>query len=169
MDQKVNYNECAKKVLTQMGLHFSSDPRTDSKGRSYELFAFSKYMKNGSSVKMKLWIKPGGDGKIYCFPVNGVPGSRRTDMLEAMNDRVNHYRFLTLYLDSDSDVNADYDFVMGGGEADCVKQLRSILELYFSVVDDCLPELYKAMWQAKKDPEPEIELKLDLFGNNEEG
>lgn len=160
MEKKMNYLDAAEKALEQMKFHYTK--QETSRGPVYEIPMSSK---NLPGLDLRLRVSEKGDSKLWCYPVKNVPSGKRIAMLEALNTQMDSYRFVTLTLDGDNDVCASYDFALFG-EAEAIRHIRVMINLFSDVVDECLPGILKVLWSDDAAEEPE--LKFDLFGDEDE-
>lgn len=165
MAERMDYTDCPGMMLEKFGNRYTTEKRTDDKGRTYFLHRVELPMKHTESLTVKVRGDAGGACKFWCYPVIGIPASRRSAVLETLNELTGRYRFVRLELDEDNDVCASYDFWQGGDEQAAIRIGRMSLMTFAAVVEECVPEILKA--QYREEQEVTI-LKMDPFANEEE-
>lgn len=165
MAVKMDYTNCPGQMLEESGYRYTSGERTDDKGKTCYLHKVEVPMKNIGTQSVKIRGTAGGACGIWCYPVVGVPASRRQAVLEKLNDLMDRYRFVKFVLDEDNDVCASFDFWQGGDEKAAVQAGKLSLLTFASVVEDCVPEILKVRYREEQ--EVPI-LKMDPFANEEE-
>lgn len=111
MKENMNYAKAVENELNNIGLRFDIQVR----GKN-TIFSLPMHSENVPGFNLKLHISEKGDSKIWCLLAKNVKKEKRTTMLETLNSLNAKYRFIRLSLDQDSDVTADYDFILYGGE-----------------------------------------------------
>lgn len=97
----------------------------------------------GSIIKVFLG-ESGMDLTVACFSLVKVPQPKRVEMLELLNEVMDNYRWLKLYLDSDSEVTSQVDAIVDDRIAGIVGAeliLRTV-----NILDNIYPRIMKIMW-----------------------
>lgn len=89
-------------------------------------------------------------------------------MLETLNSLNAKYRFIRLSLDQDSDVTADYDFILYGDEESACKHVIVLTFLLTEVMDNCIKSIISTIWKEDSSDD-EMKVKLNLFEDTEGG
>ena len=105
-------------------------------------------VKNGPDAVVRfLSSDDDNDVRIVLFGlVRDVAEEKHAEMLKAINECNNKFRYIKFILDSDNDVNLEYDLPLRTddccvGEVACEAFLRIM-----KVVEDCYPVFMKVIW-----------------------
>lgn len=164
MADKIDFNGVLEKVLKAKSLNYTS-----KQADKYIIHTIPlRLSRSKLDIQLKIRIASNGDGKIWSYVVQNVPRHRRTAVLEAMNGRMDAYRFVCFAMDSDNDVCAGYDFEVFGGEEDACRHIRVIYDLFVDILDKCMPDIQQAVWKEGPREESGEFLRMNLFGQEEE-
>ena len=101
---------------------------------------------NAKSIKITVIFDKDGEGLVAlrCWSFGNVPESKRIDVLEACNKLNCDYRWVSFYIDEDSDVTVSLDAVvdMDTVGAECIQLVKRMVNIY----DEAYPDLMKACW-----------------------
>lgn len=113
-------------------------------GSQWELHASISGKANSYVLKYIMKETGKGDLALRIFKLANVPENRRMNVYPVLNSLQRQYRFVRFNLDSDGDVNLEYDL------PNCTTGIGGIaLEMLLrimKIVDDIYPELMKALW-----------------------
>ena len=105
-------------------------------------------IEGGSTILVKYILR--GDGNDIAVRVFGlltrIPPEKRMRVLEACNALNAEYRFLKFNIDSDGDLNVDYDFLMSCADV-CVGEMGfEICVRTVKILNEKYGELLKLLW-----------------------
>ncbi len=141
-DEDLDYREVVEEVLENHDLRYHSKVN-DNK----VFFSLSFNAKNLPSLDLFLTVTTKGDAKITCYLVRDIVPQKRAAVINAINNLNNSYRYITLSLDSDGDLLAQYDFTIFGDEEVADKQVITMIFLVREIMDECFPKIMKAIWR----------------------
>lgn len=84
------------------------------------------------------------DVAVRVFELVKAPSDRRAQVLEAVNELNDHYRFLTFSLDKDSRVDVRYDLTQSTENVGAVA--RELFIRFARIIEKAYPVLMKAIW-----------------------
>lgn len=163
-EKTMNYAKAVEQELNDLGMHF--DIRV--KGED-TIFSLPMRAENVPGFNIRLRISEKGDSKMWCFLARNVKKEKRAAMLETLNSLNDQYRFLRLSLDQDSDVAADYDFILCGDEASACEHVVAMIFLLTEVMDECVKSIMSTIWREDSSDHNEMKVKLNLFEDAEGG
>ena len=103
---------------------------------------------NGPNVQCK-FISTDDDNdvavRLYGL-ISGITDSNRGKILEVINKCNNSYRFVTFLIDSDGDVNIQYDFPVTATDDAIGVMSCEIFARIMNIVEECYPLFMKALW-----------------------
>ena len=148
-NEHIDYGEVVKEALENKGWRFQARTVEDK-----TLFAIPMSAKNCPGLNVLLGVSESGDCKIRCYIAKDTPKSARLQLLEVINSLNNHYRYLTVSLDSDGDILAAYDFTIFGNDPETIDRHAGTMVLLLSdIMDKCIPPIMKVVWNFKEDDE----------------
>lgn len=120
------------------------------------LKVFTDEHKSSSSVWLQFGIKDGGsyrirfisrddgnDVAVRAYSLISVDQSHRTKVLTVLNELNYKYRYIKLILDSDGDVNLEYDYPVHC--PDPAASAGELIDRFTKIIDDIYPELMRAL------------------------
>lgn len=164
MKENINYAKAVEKELNYLGMNFDIQIEGED-----TIFSLPMSSENVPGLNVKLRMSEKGDSKIWCFLAKNVKKEKRAAMLETLNSLNDRYRFLRLSLDQDSDVAADYDFILCGDEESAAEYVVAIIFLLTEVMDKCVKSIISTIWREDSPNYNEMKVKLNLFEDAEGG
>ena len=148
-NDEFDYCQAVEDVFNQNGWHFNV--RRDE---GNALFSLPMSAKNCPGLNVKFTVNSRGDCKLRCYIAENTPKSVQVNLLSAINTLNARFRYITLSVDSDSDILAAYDFGIFGEDTDSIsKQVTTMIVLFSDITDKCIPSIMKVVWSASEDEE----------------
>ncbi len=142
MDERaIDYQQVAEDALNENEMTFHVEHKED-----HALFTCPMTSDRSPGFNLKLRISDDGGAKIWTYLLSNIKEDKYLPVLKTLNHLNDSYRFIKLSIDKDNDVCAEYDFFLFGDEDLIGKQLMSILFLFSDIVDTCLPDILKTVW-----------------------
>ncbi len=140
--EKLNYIEVVEKVFKDHDWNYNSKDNGNKK-----IFGLPFGAKNMPSIRLFMTVASYGDVKLNCYLAHEVAQEKRPAMIETLNKLNSRYRYITLSLDSDGDLLAQYDFTLFGDAETVDKQVITTIFLVKDIMDECYPDIMKTIWQ----------------------
>ena len=146
-DEEFDYPQVLEDIFNARDLNFNVKQVGEK-----TLFRLPMSAKNCPGLNVHLNVSGRGDAQLRCYLAENVKDYQRDTLLEVINSLNNHYRYITVSIDSDGDVAATYDFTFFSEDEDVItKQVLTMLYLVSDIMDKCIPKLMKAIWSTQKD------------------
>ncbi len=114
---------------------------SDKNSRVWLQFGFDN---SNASYRIQFISKDNdNDVSLRVFSIVNVPAAKRSGMLMTLNEINNKYRFFKFALDSDGDVNMEYDFFVRSNASACA--VEAVIRIN-DILKDVYPMLMKALW-----------------------
>lgn len=84
------------------------------------------------------------DFALRVFSIAKVPENSTVDILKVCNDLMIKYRWMRFYLDENNEVTAAYDASVTLETSDLIS--ATIMFRTVNIVDECYPQIMKALW-----------------------
>ena len=102
-------------------------------------------IKNGGNYRIRFISKDDdNDVAVRVFSLVEVDESKQAKVLPIINQLNSKYRFVKFVLDSDGDINLEYDYLVRCPNP--AVSAREIVIRIVKIVDEAYPELMRAMW-----------------------
>lgn len=108
----------------------------------------------------ELHVRLRSDGDVsmwYCFLKN-IQSNKIGEVKNTLNDLMNNYNFVCLYVDDDRDVYCSYDFKLLGTEDIAIAQFLKMFSVWQEIINECYPHVLVATGNV---------LMSDIFLNEE--
>ena len=143
MAENIDYREVVEQIFDDNDWNYTSQVKDDKK-----IFGLPFDAKNMPSIRLFVTVTSYGDVKVNSYLANEIPPEKSSAMIQTLNALNNRYRYITLSLDEDGDILAQYDFTIFGDDLETIdKQVGSTIFLVKEVMDKCFPEIMKTLWQ----------------------
>lgn len=104
-------------------------------------------MSTDSGAKTEYVIFPSGkesDVSVRVYGIVKVPENKREALMKVCNELNSKYRYAKFVMDTDRDVNVEYDIARNNGAlADTVME---IIVRFHKIIDEAYPMLMRAIW-----------------------
>ena len=146
-EERKNYGEILAEIFTNNDWQFGLKKRDDS-----TVFRLPMSAKNCPGFNIILSVSDIGDTKIRCYLAEDTDASKRSKIIEVLNELNSRYRYVTLSVDDDGDVLAAYDFTIFSKDIDEIKlAVCGTIVLFVKVADSCVPPIMKVIWSDDED------------------
>lgn len=147
--ENINYAEAIREALEEKDLLKGTTEIEDG-----YVFLLPFNAKNLPGIRWNLKVSKSGNSKFWCFLNREIDSEIRPIVLETLNRLNDEYRFLRFALDKDSDVSADYDFLLFGDEEAAIAHVLAVLFMLNRIADKGYLKIMKTIW-ANSDDEDE--------------
>ena len=146
-DEEFDYPQVLEKIFNERDLHFSIKQAGEK-----TIFRLPMSAKNCPGLNVHFQVSGRGDAQLRAYLAEDIKKSKRDEMAIVINHLNNHYRYITLSIDSDGDIAATYDFTFFSEDEDVItKQVLTMLYLVSDIMDKCIPKIMKAIWSSDND------------------
>lgn len=104
-------------------------------------------MSTDSGAKMEYVIFPSGsqsDVSVRIFSLVKSPENKREDILKVCNELNSKFRYAKFVLDSDLDVNVEYDIARNNGALG--ETAMEIIVRFHKIINEAYPMLMRTIW-----------------------
>lgn len=137
---QTDYVAVARRALESYGLTYQEDQYDDE-----TVFGMLIELESVPSLHFTLLVNEHGDCKLRSILKKRVPSEKFPDILICLNQLNQRYRFITLALDGDADIQASYDVVLTGDQEAVQKQYDVSLNFFVNICDECMTEILRVL------------------------
>ena len=140
-ENSIDYKKIIEDTMTENNMSFQVEHNED-----HTLFNCPMSSNRSPGFNLRVRVSDDGGAKIWTYLLSNINEEKFIPMLKTLNKLNDNYRFIKLSIDKDNDVCAEYDFFLFGEEDIIGDQFMSILYLFSDIVDTCLPDILKTVW-----------------------
>jgi len=129
-------------VLESKQLRYDYNPATETRNENVIVGFSADNVKN-----LRLIFFFDGNGRsvnIKCFSICKVPDEKLINVFVILNKLNYDYRWVKYYLDDDNEVTLSGDAILDDDSSG--DECFEILVRYVNILDECFPEIMKAIW-----------------------
>lgn len=134
--------ESFKKSLEKREYRYSYLPENEEHNEMMRL-TFSADNKDHIEI-IFFFDEDGNRVNVKCFSIAKVPDTALMNVYVKLNELNEKYRWVKFYIDSDNEVTVSGDAIIDDETAG--EECFEICARYIGIIDECYPELMKAMW-----------------------
>lgn len=141
MEEEIDYKKVIEDTMNDNDMTFNVEHMDD-----HAVFNCPMSSDRSPGFNLRIRVSDDGGAKVWTYLLSNIKENKYLPMLRTLNKLNDSYRFIKLSIDKDNDVCAEYDFFLFGDEELIGKQFMSILFLFSDIVDTCLPDILKTVW-----------------------
>ena len=129
-------------VLDQRKINYDHYPAEEDRKERVRVDFSGDHVNN---LTMVFFFDDDGESvNIKCFSICKVTPDKLMDIYVKLNELNYNYRWIKFYLDEDNEVTQSGDAIID--EETAGEECFELLGRYVNILDDCYPEIMKALW-----------------------
>ena len=117
----------------------------DTSEKEYDWVGISTIGEHSNNIYLQLYIKEQGDVQIKLFSLCKVKEEKEIEMLRTLNELNRDYRWVTFFIDENSEVTIDTDFMVS--EDDVRDRCFEMAQMFVDIVDEAYPKIMMTLWK----------------------
>lgn len=117
----------------------------DTSEKEYDWVGILTIGEHSNNIYLQFYIKEQGDVQIKLFSLCKVKEEKEIEMLRTLNELNRDYRWLTFFIDENSEVTINTDFMVS--EDDVRDRCFEMAQMFVDIVDEAYPKIMMTLWK----------------------